>query len=155
MLLTSIIASIISVIVAYLLFVDKINNASTQLLATVLSSEAHMLITILFVVLILTIILKGKYSKDKDHEYVKSFPSARVAVSFALATYLLIITKSLLVGGVAFALSFLIGSMKRENDKSTFIQILLSALLGILLVVSVYQLTLVTPYLNNLTINFW
>lgn len=149
------IASIISVIVAYLLFIDKIQQASTALLTAVLSSKAHMLVTILFVATILVVILKGIFSKDTKRNYVKAFPSARVTISFALATYLFVITKNLLVGGVAFALSIMVSSIKRENDKTTMQQVILSALLGILLVISIYQLTFITPYLSNFTINFW
>lgn len=149
------IASLISVIVAYLLFVDKIRQASTVLLTTVLSSKSHMLVTILFIVTILIVILKGVFSKDKDNNYVKAFPSARVTLSFALSTYLFVITKSLLVGGVALVLSIMVSSIKRENDKTTMMQIIFSALLGILLVISVYQLTFITPYLSNFTINLW
>lgn len=148
-------ASIIAVIVAYLLFVDKIRQASTALLTTVLSSKAHMLVTILFVVAIFIVILKGIFSKSDDNNYVKSFPSARVTISFALSTYLFVITQNLLVGGIAFALSFMVSSIKRENDKTTIAQIVLSALIGILLVISIYQLTFITPYLSNFTINLW
>ena len=149
------IASGISVIVAYLLFINKIRQASTTLLTAVLSSKSHMLVTILFVVVLLTIILKGMFSKDKNQNYVKAFPSARVTVSFALATYVFIMTKNLVVGGVALALSIMVSSMKRETGKTTFVQVVLSALLGILLVIALYQLTLVTPILSNLTIKFW
>lgn len=149
------IASLISVIVAYLLFIDKIRQASTALLTSVLSSKAHMLVTILFVVTILIVILKGLFSKDKDNNYVKAFPSARVTVSFALSTYLFVITKNLLVGGVALVLSIMVSSIKRENDKTTMMQIIFSALIGILLVISIYQLTFVTPYLSNFTIDLW
>lgn len=149
------IASLISVIVAYLLFVDKIGQATTALLTAVLSSKAHMLVTILFVVTILIVILKGIFSKDKDNNYVKAFPSARVTISFALSTYLFVITKNLIVGGVAIALSIMVSSIKRENDKTTMMQVIFSALIGILLVISVYQLTFITPYLSNFTINLW
>lgn len=152
------IASAISVIVAYLLFVNKIKQASTTLLTAMLSSKAHLLVTILFIVIILTVILKGLFSKEEDEDkqnYVKAFPSARVTVSFALATYLFIMTRNLVVGGVAFALSIMVSSMKRETGKTTFMQVVLSALLGILLVVALYQLTLVTPILRNLTIKLW
>lgn len=149
------IASIIAVIVAYLLFIDKIRQASTALLTAVLSSKMHMMVTILFVVTILVVILKGVFTKDKSQNYVKAFPSARVTVSFALSTYLFVITQNLLIGGVAFVLSFIVSSIKRENDKTTIIQIVLSALLGILLVVSIYQLTFITPYLSNFTIKLW
>lgn len=148
-------ASGISVVVAYLLFVDKIRVASTELLHAVLSSKAHMLVTILFIIVLLIIILKGVLSKDKNNNYVKSMPSARVTISFALATYLFIITKSFIVGAVSFVLSVMVSSIKRENDKTTMIQVVLSAALGILAVIAIYQLTRFTPYISNLKINLW
>lgn len=149
------IASIIAVIVAYLLFIDKIRTASTALLTAVLSSKVHMLVTILFVVVLLVVILKGLFSKDKEQNYVKSWPSARITVCFALTTYLLIMTKNLIVGAITLTLCIIVSSLKRENDKTTILQVVLSALLGILIVIAVYQLTLITPYLANFTINLW
>ena len=56
------IASLISVIVAYLLFIDKIRQASTVLLTTVLSSKMHMLVTILFIVTILIVIFNTLFA---------------------------------------------------------------------------------------------
>jgi len=148
-------ASGISVVVAYLLFVDKIRVASTTLLHEVLSSKAHMLVTILFILVMLVIILKGVFSKDKKNNYVKSMPSARVTISFALATYLFIITKNFIVGAVAFVLSIMVSSIKRENDKTTMIQIILSAALGVLAVLLIYQLTNITPYISDIKLNLW
>lgn len=148
-------ASGIAVVVAYLLFVDKIRVASTTLLKEMLSSKAHMLVTILFVIILLIVILKGIFSKDSKNNYVKSMPSARVTVSFALATYLFIITESFLVGGVALVLSIMVSSIKRENDKTTMIQVVLSAALGVLAVLAIYQLTTITPYISDIKIKLW
>ena len=147
------VSSGISVIIAYFLFYDKISQASTKLLTAVLSSKIHILFTILFALVILTVILKGIFSKTRN--YVKSFPSARVSLSFALSTYLFVITKSFVVGGVAFFLSFLVTSMKHENDKASFLHILFSAMLGILIVLIVYQLTFFKPIFENIRINLW
>ncbi|MBR6688520.1 MAG: diacylglycerol kinase [Clostridia bacterium] len=149
------IASTISVIVAYLLFIDKLKVASTELLHAVLSTRSHITVVILFVVVLLVAILKGIFTKRGERNYVKSFPSARVMISFALATYLLVITESLLVGGVAFVLSVMVSSMKRENDKTTMIQVVLSAALGILVVLALYQLTKLTPHVANWTFKLW
>lgn len=149
------IASTIAVIVAYILFIDKIRYASMTLIESVLSSKAHMLVTILFIVVLLVVILKGALSKDKGNNYVKAFPSARVTISFTLATYLVIITRSWVVGMAAFVLSAMVSSIKRENDKTTMIQIILSALLGILLVLCIYQFTLLAPYISDITFKLW
>ncbi|MBR5227809.1 MAG: diacylglycerol kinase [Clostridia bacterium] len=143
------IAGGISVIVAYFLFVDKITSASTALIQSILSSRAHLLVTILFVVLLFTVVLKAILTKKGDN-YVATFPSSRVTISFGLATYLYIVTRSLLVGGVTLALAFMISSLKKENDKVSNWHIVFSALLGILLVLAIYQITLVRPFLEKL-----
>lgn len=139
-----------SVLVAYFLFADKIREASTELLSTVLGSRGHVLVTILFVSVILTIILKGMFNKKKIN-FVEAFPSTRVTISFALATYLFIITKSFIVGGIAFVLCFIIYSLKKETDKVSTFHVLLSALLGVLIVLIIYQLTLFAPAISHLT----
>lgn len=142
------IAGGISVIVAYFLFADKIKQATMNTISQILSSRAHMLVTILFIVVIFTIVIKGIFKKD-EKKYVESFPSSRIAVSFALATYLFIITKSFIVGAVTLVLCMMIASLKKETDKISNIHILLSAALGILLVIIIYQLTAFGPLLIN------
>lgn len=138
----------IAVIVAYFLFIDKLKGASLMLFNQMINSNVHILATILFVIILLTVILKGVFSKSRN--YVKAFPSTRIVISFGLATFLLLITKSILVGGVAFALCFIITELKRENEKVHLAYIILSALLGILLVLIVYQITLFKPFLAGL-----
>lgn len=142
------IASGIAVVVAYFLFIDKIKGASLMIISQMLNSNTHLLATILFIIILLTVILKGFFSKTRN--YVKAFPSARIVISFGLATFLLLITNSILVGGVAFALCFIITELKRENEKVHLAYIILSALLGILLVLIVYQITLFKPFFMGL-----
>ena len=142
------IAAAVAVLNAYFLYIDKIKDASTILLEKILSSNAHILVVVLFIVVLFVVILKGLFSKERN--YVKSFPSARIVISYGLATYLLIITRNLLVGAVSFVLCFMISQLKRENDKITTSYVILSALLGVLLVLIVYQITLINPVLNDI-----
>lgn len=145
------ISSGISVIVAYFLFSDKISKATTVILESILSSQAHLLVTILFALVLLTVVIKGFVSKKKDN-YVEAFPSSRVSLSFALAVYLYIITRRFLVGAVACVLAFMVASMKRESSKVSFLHVVFSALLGVLLVLTVYQITLAHPNMFNIFI---
>lgn len=142
------IASAVAVLNAYFLYIDKIKGASVILLDRILSSNTHTLVAILFVVVLFVVILKGVFAKERN--YVKSFPSARIVVSYGLATYLLIITQNLIVGAVSFVLCFMISQLKRENDKITTSYVVLSALLGVLLVLIVYQITLIHPVLTEI-----
>ncbi len=142
------VSAAVAVIVAYFLFIDKVKGASLMLFNQMLNSNTHLLATILFIIILLIVILKGIFAKTRN--YVKGFPSARIVISFGLATFLLLITKSILVGGIAFALCFIITELKRENEKVHIAYIILSALLGILLVLIVYQITLLKPFFAGL-----
>lgn len=145
------IASCVSVVVAYFLFVDKISNASVAIISSILNSKLHILFTIVFAVVILTVILKGIFGKDDD--YAHSGPSIRIALAFALTTYSYIITKSLLVCGIAFVLSILITGSRIKGKKNKIIYTILSASIGILLVLIIYQIVLMGPSIENLLYN--
>lgn len=145
------IASCVSVVVAYFLFVDKISNASVAIISSILNSKLHILFTIIFAVVILTVILKGIFGKDDD--YAHSGPSIRIALAFALTTYSYIITKSLLVCGIAFVLSILITGSRIKGKKNKIIYTILSASIGILLVLIIYQIVLMGPSIENLLYN--
>jgi diacylglycerol kinase (ATP) len=142
------VSSLVAVVVSYFLFVDKIYDASTRVINTILSSKLYILFTIIFAVIVLAVILKGIFSKND--KYSQAFPSARVALAFAMTTYVYIITNSIFVGAVALALSIMIAQIKVENTKNKPIFMIFSALIGILIVLIIYQITLLRPYLINL-----
>lgn len=142
------VSALVAVVVSYFLFVDKIYMATNNVLSTILSSKLYILFTIMFATIILAVILKGVFSKKKD--YIASYPSARVTLAFAMTTYVYLVTKSMFVGGVSFILSLLIAQIKVENEKTRPVYMLFSALLGVLLVLIIYQIILIKPYLVNL-----
>ena len=141
------VSSLVAIVVSYFLFVDKIYLATNNVLSTILSSKLYVLFTIMFATIILAVILKGMFSKKKD--YVVSYPSARVTLAFAMTTYVYLVTKSMFVGGVSFILSIIIAQIKIENEKTKFIYMIFSALLGTLLVLIIYQIVLLKPFLIN------
>lgn len=147
------IASCVAVVVAYFLFVDKISNATVAIISSILSSKLHILFTIVFAVVILTIILKGMFGDEKD--YAHSFPSLRIALAFALTTYSYIITNSLIVCGIAFILTTVITGLRAKEKKNKFLYILLSASIGVLLVLITYQIVLIGPSIENILVNLF
>lgn len=147
------IASGVSVVVAYFLFEDKLYNATTHIITSILSSKLHILFTIIFAITLLVVILKGFFSKTD--EYAKSHPSFRIALAFGLTTYVYLITKSLFVGGIAFLLSIIISQMKVQNNKTNPLYVLFSALLGFLIVVVIYQIVLLSPTIEEVLSNIF
>lgn len=145
------ISSSISVIVAYFLFADKLQNATTSVLNAIISSNTNILFTIIFMIVVLIIILKGIFGKGE--EYAHSGPSLRIALAFGLTTYACIITRSFLVGIVCGILSLMIFGMKVTRTKARKINMVYSALLGIIIVLFVYQLVLIGPDIFKL-LNF-
>lgn len=146
------ISSIVAIAVAYFLFMDKLKYATTNILSSILESKTHIFFTIIFAIVVLAVILKGMFGKH--YKYSKAFPSARVALAFGATTYLYLMTKSLFVTGITLFLSLIICQLKKDDDKTTGIHIIFSALLGILVVLIIYQLVLVGPdiilFINNI-----
>lgn len=142
------VSALVAVVVAYFLFVDKIYLAANTVLSTILNSKLYILFTIMFASIILVVILKGMFSRKKT--FIVSYPSARVTLAFAMTTYVYIVTKSMFVGGVSFILSIIIAQIKIENEKNGLIYIVFSGLLGVLLVLIIYQIILIKPFLVNL-----
>lgn len=145
------ISSVVAVIVAFFLFADKLTMATTSVISTIFSSNIYILFTIVFAVIILAVILKGVLGKGSNYSEV--YPSARVALAFGLTTYVYIITKSVLVGGVALILSIIIAQIRVENTKTRPIYMIISAIIGILVVLIIYQITLMGPDISELLHN--
>ena len=141
------IAACVAVVVAYFLFADKLYNATTAVLNSVLSSKLHVLFTITFAVVLLAVILKGMLGRGDS--YSKAYPSARVTLAFALTTYVYLITRSIFVGAVSLILSIMIAQIRIENTKIRPVYMIISAILGILVVLIVYQLVLTAPQLSD------
>ena len=145
------ISSIVAVIVAFFLFADKLTMATTSVISTIFSSNLYILFTIIFAVVILAVILKGILGKGS--KYSQAYPSARVALAFGLTTYVYIITKSILVGGVALILSVIIAQIRIENTKIRPIYMIISAIIGVLVVLIIYQIILMKPELSDILHN--
>ena len=145
------IASVVAVIVAFFLFADKLTMATPSVISTIFSSNIYILFTIIFAVIILAVILKGFLGKGSNYSQV--YPSARVALAFGLTTYVYIITKSILVGGVALILSIIIAQIRVENTKTRPIYMVISAIIGVLVVLIIYQITLMGPEVSDLIHN--
>lgn len=143
------VSAIVAVVVAYFLFADKIYESANNVLTTVLDSRLYLFFTIIFAVIILAVILKGVFAKN-DEKYNKNFPSARVTVAFAITTYSFLITKSLLVGSTSLILSLIISQIKIENEKMRIPYIIFSALLGVLVVLIIYQIVLYRPEIQEI-----
>lgn len=143
------VSALVAIIVAYFLFADKIYNATSNILTTVLDSKLYLFFTIVFAVVVLAIILKGMFAKDNE-KYNKNFPSARVSIAFAITTYSFLITKSMLVGATSLILSLIISQIKVENERVRIPYIIFSALLGVLIVLIIYQLVLYKPEMQQI-----
>ena len=133
----------IAVVVAYFLFADKLYNATTAVLNSVLESKLHILFTVIFAIILLAIILKGMFGKN--NKYSTIYPSARVALAFGLTTYVYIITKSMISGVIAFILSLMVAQIKIEDKKAKPIHMLFSAIMGVLVVLIIYQIVIMRP----------
>lgn len=110
-----------------------------------------MFFTIVFIVVVLVVILKGILGKKE--KYFEGSPSGRIAIAFALTTYAYIITRSLFVGATTLILSLIIAVTRMENTKERVAYSILSAFLGVLVVLVVYQIVLMQPQISDVLKN--
>lgn len=143
----------VAVVVGYFLFSDKIYKLSLNVISSVLDSKLHVLFIITFGILILSVILKGMFGTGES--YTNAYPSSRVALAFGLTTYLYIITRNIFAMGIAFMLSVLIAQIRIEKTKVKTIFMVLSALLGIFIVLIIYQLVLLKPMIISFLQNIF
>ncbi len=141
------IASIVSVIVAYFLFSDKLYMATTAVLNSILASKLYILFIVVFGIVLLAVILKGIFGKGDNYSNV--YPSARVALAFGLTAFVYLVTKDIFVSSISFILSVMIAQIRIENTKIRPIYMILSALLGILVVLIMYQIMLMRPEISE------
>ena len=139
-----VLTAINAIIVAYFLFFreTEITQMSNSIFNQMLSSPTHLAFVgiILTIIAVVTIKAAVKGTKMKPGTNVTFNPSGQSAVSFAALTAIWMNTKNPVVFCLSLVLSLMVVG-NRLNDKKTFSEILFGALMGTLIVILVYGLT--------------
>jgi len=132
------ISAVNALIIAYLIFFDRINPFTKIILVKIRESPIHVTFISLIVVILLTIIFKVRFKEGTPMK--GGMPSAHSAVAFCLATAVTFMSSNTLIGTISFFLAFMVGQSRIEGKIHNFLQVLIGALLGIIITIIFFQI---------------
>lgn len=132
------IAAVNSVLVAYLIFFDRVNPWTKMVLVKIRESPIHVTVISILVVVFLTLILKVYFKKGTPMR--GGMPSAHSAIAFSVATAITFMTADAFISTLSFLLALMVAESRVEGKIHTFSQVFVGAILGILFTVLIFQI---------------
>ncbi|MEW6020000.1 MAG: diacylglycerol kinase, partial [Pseudomonadota bacterium] len=136
------IAAINALAVAYLIFYDRLESPSQELITRVRQSPMHLSVLALILVLILAIVLKAVLHRGTP--FHGGMPSGHSAVAFAGFTAIAYIAAPMehgvLIAALALMMAVLVAQSRVESGVHSFLEVLIGGLLGMLVTTILFQL---------------
>lgn len=132
------IASVNALIVAYLLFFDRVNPIAGMLINRIKNSPIHLTAISLLLVIILTI-----YAKTKSYTGTPFFGgiiSGHAAVGFTIATSITFLTEDALVTTLSYSIALLVAESRVELKIHSVKEVIIGAILGTFITILVFQI---------------
>ena len=134
------IATLNSVVVGYILFYDKLTEISQSLLYTIRKSEIH--VTLICIVLVLIAVVVVKALTATGTPLKGGMPSGHSALAFAMATAITFMMERVVTSTLAYLMAALVAQSRIEGKIHTFWETVAGALLGTLIGILVFQISL-------------
>lgn len=132
------VSALISLIVAYLLFYDRIGHYPLQILNGLKNSPIHLSFISIALVVIIVISIK---TKTKTGTPLKGgFASGHSALGFSFATAISFITQNALATILAYLMAFIIAESRIESKIHLLRETIVGGLLGIIVTVLVFKI---------------
>lgn len=132
------IAALNALVVAYLLFFDRVNPIAYILINKIANSPIHLTAISLLLVIILTI-----YAKTKSYTGTPFFGgivSGHAAVGFTIATSITFLTKDALVTTLSYLIALLVAESRVELKIHSVREVIFGALMGTIITILVFQI---------------
>lgn len=124
------IASVNAVVTGYILFFYKLDPLVHMLFYRVRTTNPYVIFSIIFLILLITIVLKNIFNTAGTTPLRGGMPSGHAALSFGIATSLGFLTSNTLICTLGFILAFMVAQSRVEGKIHTFYEVLTGALLG-------------------------
>lgn len=131
------IASVMAVVVGYLIFYPKIDPLIPIVIVTLQKTPAHLSLIAILITIVLVIV--GKTLTKSGTPVQGGMPSGHTALSASAATAIFFISKNSLVALLAAFLLFMVAESRIENKIHSWDEVLVGGLLGFLLTLLVFQ----------------
>lgn len=127
-----------AVVVAYLLFFDKLKPITNNVLFRIKQSDTTVVFICLILVVIVTIIVKALYGEGTPLR--GGMPSGHSALAFGSATAISFLTADMLIITLCFFLAFLVAQSRVEAKIHSLYETFVGTILGILITVLIFKL---------------
>ncbi|MGL6106596.1 diacylglycerol kinase [Romboutsia sp.] len=134
------IATLNSVVVGYILFYDKLTEISESLLYTIRESQMH--VTLICIVLVLIAVVVVKTLTSTGTPLKGGMPSGHAALAFAMATAITFMMEQIVTSTLAYLMAVLVAQSRIEGKIHTFWETVAGALLGTLIAILVFQISM-------------
>ena len=136
------VASINALLVAYLVFFDKLSGTSFHLITTLRRSSVHLTVVAIAVVALGVVAIKA--TRPRGTPLSGGLPSGHAAIGFAGWTAVTFVaggtSQGLLLSAIAFIMALLVAQSRVETGIHNVFEVVLGALLGITVTTLIFQL---------------
>lgn len=136
-----VITALNAVVIAYFIFFDKIGMQGTSILKTVIHSPAYLAFVAIALVIIVTVALKAAKIHGRNLKK-QLIVSGQSMVAFSAVTAIWINTENIIVVALAMIMAGIISINRVESKQRSVFEVVLGAIIGVLITVLVYGLTL-------------
>lgn len=134
------VAAVNALFVAYLLFVVQIGAYRGSLISKVRTNPLYLAFVVVIIVVLLSLVLKSRFSKGHGSHFQGGTVSGHAALSFSIATIMASFSQSMLITLLGYFLAFLVSESRVEGGIHKKSEVLAGGLLGILVTVLILAL---------------
>lgn len=138
-----VIAALNALVITYFILFDKIGMAGTSIIKTVIHTPAYLAFVAIALAIIITVALKAaKIQNRKENKQL--IVSGQSMIAFAAVTAIWINTENIVIVALALTMAIIISLNRVDSNQRTKLEVVLGALIGILITLLVYGLTIIS-----------
>lgn len=132
------VSAVVSVLVAYMLFFDRMRPYTEMLILKISRSPAH--ITFIIITLTLIFVLIAKAYTKKGTLFSGGVVSGHSALAFSLATAVAFMTKDFILTTISLLLGIMVAQSRVEGKIHTPFEVFFGGVLGVLVTTLIFQI---------------
>lgn len=134
------VAALNSLVVAYVLFFDRLDALGTSIIFRINNSPMHLTVVAILLVLVLTLGLKAFFRKYSPGSHLQGGAvSGHASLAFCSATIISVMAENTIVTILAFIMALLVGQSRIEGKIHTLLEVVSGAVLGSLIGILIFQ----------------
>lgn len=132
------VTAINALIVAYIIFWDKLTSATFSTISKIKKSDPYMIFIVLIMVIIATIIVKAIYGEGTPLK--GGMPSGHSAIAFSIATTIALITEEPISMVLSYLLAFIVAQSRVDSEVHSILEVIFGGIFGTLLTIFIFKI---------------